>query len=204
INTAAVTSICRLNIDELEDIYQILVSCGVNAWQLQLIFVGGRMKKNPELVCPPEDLARILDFLIEKRKPGIPMIVYPADCLGYFTWREEKIRPSPWTGCYAGILGIGIEANGNIKGCLSLEPSLLKDNPYVEGNIRQNTLEEIWNKPDAFSYNRKFDKRKARGGCRRCVHLDQCRCGCSATALYATGSRYDNPYCIYRVEERKN
>ncbi|MCL5037549.1 MAG: radical SAM protein [Chloroflexi bacterium] len=201
LRTAAVTSVCKLNIGELEDIYRILVSSGLYAWQLQLIFVGGRMRKNSELVCPPEDLPRILDFIAEKRESGTPMIIYPADCLGYFTWREEKIRPSSWPGCHAGILGIGIESNGNIKGCLSLTPEFLENNPFVEGNIRENTLKEIWNRPGAFAYNRNFDKRKAKAGCRCCIHLSKCRCGCSATAYYATGSRYDNPYCVYRVED---
>ena len=57
------------------------------------------------------------------------------------------------------ILVIGIDSVGNVRGCESMY-----DDAFIEGNLREKTLKEIWEGPDAFAYNRKFspDMRSAR------------------------------------------
>jgi MoaA/NifB/PqqE/SkfB family radical SAM enzyme len=64
--------------------------------------------------------------------------------------------------------------------------------------LREQSLEEIWNKPDAFAYNRQFSVKQLAGFCSRCRYGDICRGGCTWTALGHTRNRYDNPYCFYR------
>ena len=196
IPVAAVTSISQWNLRELEGLYEVLAPIGVYAWQLQPLFGGGRMREHPELMPGPEDLETIARFIISKKKAG-RMLVYPADGVGYFTELDAPMRGYLWQGCQAGLQVIGIEANGNVKGCLSLNPEALEDNPFVEGNVRKQTLREIWEDPTKFQYNRRFDYRKLRGFCKTCPHVKQCRCGCSAQAYFATGTIYDSPYCMY-------
>jgi len=201
-HTAAITSVCKMNIGELDEIHDILAPLGVRAWQLQTIFGGGRMRDHRELLPEPHDLPRLAAFIARKRRASA-INVFPADCIGYFSPFEEQIRDEPWSGCYAGCLVAGIESNGNVKGCLSLAPELSTDNPFVEGNVRERSLREIWTARGAFSYNREFSLKKLRGFCRTCEHRRRCRGGCTAMAYYVTGSRYENPYCLHRVETEK-
>lgn len=197
--TGCITSVSKMNIKDLEEIYKILVDLGVDAWQIQMVFPGGRMRERVQDCPAPSDMHRVAKFIAQKRQEK-KILVYPADCIGYYTHIENQIRKTQWTGCYAGLLVVGIEANGNVKGCLSLAPELRKNNPFVEGNVRKKSLKEIWEKPDGFSYNRKFDLRKVKGLCGKCWYLKQCRCGCKSTCYFFFGTTYKNTYCIYQQE----
>jgi len=121
-----------------------------------------------------------------------------GDNLGFFGPNEDVLRAHSrfgcWTGCMAGCLVVGIEANGNVKGCLSQQ-----DPAFIEGNLRQTTLHAIWNRPGGFAYNRRFAVEQLEGFCRECTYADICRGGCTCAAHFASGSRFDNPYCAHRV-----
>ena len=53
----------------------------------------------------------------------------------------------------AGVYSSGIEADGGVKGCLSLQAKFEGRDPFLEGNLRRDTLAEIrrraWRKPRA-------------------------------------------------------
>lgn len=197
--TTAITSVSKLNINELDEIHEILKELKVDAWQMQMVFLGGRMRKRPEDCPDPGDMKKTAEFIARARKTS-PILVYPADCIGYYTQIEKQIRKDPWQGCHAGLLVIGIEANGNVKGCLSLAPEISEGNPFVEGNIKEKSLIEIWNKPGGFSYNRNFNLRRVKGLCRKCQYLKHCRCGCKSTAYFFHDTVYSNKYCIYSLD----
>ena len=55
-----------------------------------------------------------------------------------------------WNGCFAGTTCLGVKSNGDVNGCLPLP-----DN-FIDGNIKDNSLIELWNSPDFCKYNRKF------------------------------------------------
>lgn len=202
ITTCAITSVSKLNLNEIENIYGVLKKLGVSAWQLQLIIGEGRMRKSKDLPSP-EEQAELIKLMAKIRRKEKKMYIYPGDNLGYYCKNEEKIRDFPWYGCMAGILNVGIEANGNIKGCLSIAPDIFENNPFVEGNIRERSLKEIWEDKNKFSYNRNFDGRKIKGFCKRCQHVNKCRCGCTATNVAVSNSRYDNLYCSHKLERCK-
>jgi MoaA/NifB/PqqE/SkfB family radical SAM enzyme len=200
VRTAAVTAVSMLNIGELDELHDALAGFGVKAWQLQMLFGGGRMREHPDFIPGPSEIERIARFIIRKKKAGGPVNVFCADGIGYGTELDEPMRGAPWKGCQAGLWGIGIEANGNVKGCLSLYPEAHENNPFVEGNLLSESLREIWEKPGAFAYNRQFDYRRVKGYCRHCPHVE-CRCGCTAVSYFATGTTYENPYCMLRARE---
>ena len=56
-------------------------------------------------------------------------------------WRGRK---EIWKGCQAGMQAIGIEANGRVKGCLSLQARQGDHDPFVEGNLRETRLADLW------------------------------------------------------------
>ena len=101
----------------------------------------------------------------------------------------------PWDGCQAGISTIGIQSNGEVKGCLSLPPE------FIEGNIRDDSISEIWQKPGFCSYNRDFEKSDLNNNCVDCKYGKKCRGGCLGVSIGITGKSNGDTYCLKSIEE---
>ena len=198
-----VTHINRMNLPELRNIEHLVVSLGIDVWRLQLGSPMGRLADHPELVIEPEHLPAIADFVVAaKRRNRVKISV--GDNIGYYSAHEPALRDTPnrdgwnfWCGCSAGCLNVGIESNGNVKGCLSLQAER-----FVEGSIREESLLSIWQKNGAFSYTRGFRREDLHGHCQECEYGEICRGGCTFMAYGATGSVHDNPYCLYAVGKK--
>ncbi len=201
--TAVITTLSRRNVGELQRLYDVLVDCQVNGWQLQFVIGEGRMEASADMPAPRE-IAKVSDFIVAKKRER-KMQIMAGDNIGYCRPDDAEMRGAPWAGCHAGLLVVGIEADGSVKGCLSQQPALQENNPFVEGNVRDKSLREIWENPKGFSYNRQFDFAEAKGPCKGCLHLQICRCGCTATAYALHGSRYENRFCMVASakEERR-
>lgn len=204
--TGAITSISKTNIDELRDIKNILVEKGVKSWQLQICIPMGNMKEEKEHLIEPNDIPKILEFCLETAREN-RITVYPADCLGYYTEEEEEVRKislgnssdMPWSGCNAGIRGFGILHNGDIIGCTSI-----RDREFIEGNISERTLPEIWRDANSFAWSRNMKKTDLKGTCSECNYGDVCLGGCPNTRLTTEGSIYaENKFCAYNVALNK-
>jgi radical SAM protein with 4Fe4S-binding SPASM domain len=77
---------------------------------------------------------------------------------------------------------------------------------FVEGNLREKSLAEIWNADDAFAYNRKYSQTSLTGYCRVCRYRDFCRGGCTWTVYCnALQGGEGNPFCFYfqAVKQRR-
>lgn len=199
-----VTHVNRRNLPELAALETLVAELGADVWRLQLGSPMGRLAQHPELVLLPEDLPAVADFIVAaKQRRRVAVSV--GNNVGYFSRHERVLRSTPnrqgldfWCGCSAGCLNVGIEANGNVKGCLSLQSER-----FVEGNLRQESLAEIWSRPGAFAYTRGFEPADLHGHCAGCEYGEICRGGCVFMAFGATGSPHDNPYCLHRVERQR-
>ena len=202
--TAVNTTINRRNRKSLPRMRQLLMEHGVFAWQLQIGTPTGNLSEHPDLVLPPEDLLWLVPQIAELRTlPDSPLAIHPADDIGYYGRCEQDLRDREcavpfWIGCRAGCQVIGIESNGNVKGCLSLPSSMHDEDRFVEGNLKRDRLADIWEQPGAFAYNRDFCEDQLDGFCAVCRYRLFCRGGCSWAAFGGTGNRFDNPYCFYR------
>jgi len=190
----ALSQVSNINLDELDEIRNLLVDIGVPQWRIQMTTCTGRMAEHSNLVMSMDNFPRFIDKVLElKQDKEIEIDV--GENIGYYGCKGTQLwDDSPYFGCFAGTRVLGIESNGDIKGCLSMPEQ------FVEGNVRDSSLTEIWNNPDNFSYNRKFTRESASGFCRECKYLPLCRAGCTTTAVGASGERGNNPYCIYRWE----
>jgi len=208
---AANTTVNSRNRRSLPELLQLLVSHGVFGWQIQFGTPTGELALHPELVIEPQDLLWLVPQIAELRSSQSALEILPGDDVGYYGRFEEALRqrggPIPfWIGCRAGCQVIGIESNGNIKGCLSLPSARNDEDRFVEGNVRHSSLEQIWNRPGAFAYNRELSEQQVGGFCSVCRYRTYCRGGCTWTAFAHTGgsggegeqSRRDNSYCFYR------
>jgi radical SAM protein with 4Fe4S-binding SPASM domain len=199
---AVVTHLNRRNIGQLRQMHELVVELGAYAWQVQLGTDMGNMSDHPDLLASPRDLIRVERDLAALIKQS-PIRIHVSDSIGYFGPHEKLLRKAVgqdcFNGCPAGVRVIGIESNGNVKGCLSIMAGYNEQGAdFVEGNIRDERLADIWYRPGAFAYNREFDVDGLGGFCRSCEHAARCRGGCMAKKV-ASGGGVENPLCIHRA-----
>ncbi len=203
IRPSVVTTINRRNLPELEQVRTLLRERGVLRWQVQFATPTGNMADNRSLLMEPKDVLVAIPLIAKMCKDDQLPKVYPGHDVGYYGEPEEALRHHSeqlpvWTGCTAGMSVIGIESNGNIKGCLSLPSAMNNENRFIEGNVRERSLTEIWKNKEGFAYNRQFTTELLGGFCRTCDYAEICRGGCTWTTFAEHGTVRDNPYCYWR------
>jgi radical SAM protein with 4Fe4S-binding SPASM domain len=198
------TTVNKLNQRILRPLRDFMAERGVFSMQVQLATASGNMGLHRDLVVDPADLVWLVPELaaicrLNTRK----FFAVAADDIGYYGKPEPGLRDDGgelpfWIGCRAGCQVVGIESNGNVKGCLSLPSSMHGETRFVEGNLRDKPLSEIWKSEGAFAYNRKWNESKLTGFCRVCRYHDFCRGGCTWTVHCHAGQGGEgNPFCFY-------
>lgn len=192
----AVSQVSNINVNELDDIRRLLIDAGCKLWRIQMTTDTGRMSK--DFVLDLDKYPAFIDKIIEFKQSPNDIRVDVGENIGYYGCKGTTLwEDLPYLGCYAGTRVLGLESNGNVKGCLSMPEE------FVEGNIRDSSLTEIWNNPEGFKYNRRFTRETASGECYHCRYLPLCRGGCTTTSFSASGERANNPFCIYRMEKKQ-
>jgi len=186
-----ITSVSKINLKEIDMIKNLILDKNIS-WQIQLSIPLGRFPK--ELVISREEYYTLAMFIaINVRKYSYRRLpVIGAHCFGYFSRYIPNIGLVPWVGCQAGYSVLGIQSNGNIKGCLILPDE------FIEGNIKTQSLKEIISRPHAFRYNRKFEKKDLSSYCKNCDMRSECKGGCLGTSR-AINSQ-EAPYCLRAIE----
>jgi radical SAM protein with 4Fe4S-binding SPASM domain len=202
IRTASNTNLNRLSAPELEGIYEVLRSHGVEGWQIQPTAALGRAADRPELLLQPWELIGLMPRVVALKKRGFVdgMTIMPGNNLGYFGPEETTLRSVEegghdyYRGCGAGRFVMGIESNGAVKGCPSLQSA-----HYVGGNVRQSSIRELWETAPEISFARRRTIDDLWGFCRTCDFAEECMGGCSFTAHALFGRPGNNPLCHYRA-----
>ncbi len=198
---AVATCIHHKNLGELEGMKKVLIEHGVSHWQFQAAVPMGNMADHKEWLLDPSDIDRVIDFAYDTVQEGA-IRVDLADNIGYYNMKEIEVRKSNsksefasgmWVGCQAGKAVIGIRCNGDVIGCLSI-----RDDNLIEANLRDIPIDELWNQPDAFSWNRELSKNKLTGFCKICHFGEYCRGGCSGMKQLRYNSLGENHLCSYR------
>jgi radical SAM protein with 4Fe4S-binding SPASM domain len=207
------TQINRLNWDLLREVAKTLRDRGVQAWQVQLTGPMGRAADHPEWIIEPYRVVDVIQTLADIQREAAedyragraPLFnIVPNNNIGYFGPYEQMIRSRPdspeahFQGCIAGIFGMGIESNGTVKGCPTLPTEA-----YGGGNVRDMSLEDLWEKSDVIRFARDRTTDELWGFCKTCYYADVCRAGCSWTVHTTLGRRGNNPFCYHRVTELK-
>ena len=190
---AAITTLSDLNFDCLDEMYDLFLDKDVKIWQLQIVSPMGNARNNREVLLSCEKVPQITRFIKEKNAEN-KMKLVAGDNIGYFDENENYIRGDEgcFSGCKAGMYVVGLDSIGRVRGCESLQAD-----EFIEGSLRQNTLEEIWNRDGAFSYNRDFSKDKLAGKCSSCDKAYLCKGGCRQLSNFTSGNKYESLYCCY-------
>jgi len=196
------TQINRLTLPELPELLEALAAHGGHSWQLQLTVPMGRAADEPEVLFQPYEMLELFPLLgdLKKRADELRVRIWPGNNIGYFGPYESVLKGNMPRGhmasCGAGRSTLGIEADGAIKGCPSLPTEA-----WTGGNIRDNSLKDIWERSAPLRYTRDRTVEDLWGYCRTCYYADECRAGCTWTSFVFFGRAGNNPYCHHRALE---
>jgi radical SAM protein with 4Fe4S-binding SPASM domain len=199
---SANTQVNRRNRAELPALAETLIGAGIQAWQIMLTVPMGRAADRPEWLLQPYDLLELVPELarVAERVRRAGVRLWTGNNVGYFGPHEAVLRADlpcdHSAGCGAAHGTIGIEADGTIKGC----PSLQTDT-WAAGNVREHSLLEIWERGKALQALRSRSRDELWGFCKSCYYAPVCGAGCTWTADAALGRPGNNPYCHHRALE---
>jgi radical SAM protein with 4Fe4S-binding SPASM domain len=169
---------------------------------VQLTTAMGRAGDEPEMLLEPYQVLEVMPMLagLKKRADAAKVRLFPGNNIGYYGPYETLFRGN-WPGghrgsCGAGRAVLGIEANGDIKGCPSLPTT-----DYVGGNLREHSLKDVWERSKALRFTRDMTVENLSGFCRTCYYAEECKGGCNWTTHVLFGKTGDNPYCHHRALE---
>lgn len=196
------TQFHRANLPELDELFDTLVDRGIRGWQVQLTVAMGRAAEVDRLLLEPFQMLEVMPALarIKAKADEKSVLIWPGNNVGYFGPYEADLRGAQPLGhsssCGAGRTTIGIESNGDIKGCPSLPTA-----EYVGGNVREHSLRAIWERADALRFTRDRKTDELWGYCAGCYYAEDCKAGCSWTSHSLFGRRGNNPFCHHRALE---
>ncbi len=196
------TQINRLSMHELPELLETIIARGIHSWQLQLTVAMGRAADHADWLLQPYDLLELFPMLdrLATRCREADVTLWPGNNVGYFGPYETTLRGTTprghMVGCGAGMWGLGIEADGTIKGCPSLATA-----QWASGNVRDARLVDIWERGGPIRYTRDRTVEDLWGFCRTCYYADTCRGGCTWTAESLLGKPGNNPMCHHRALE---
>jgi radical SAM protein with 4Fe4S-binding SPASM domain len=194
------TQINRWSLASLPAVVQLMRDEGVTRWMPIITVPMGRGADNLDMLFEPFEIIGAIEALAAQvpiaRAAGI--LVTPGNTVGYFGPYEHILR-GEFKGQYGGSCGagrttMGVEADGNIKGC----PGLPTD-AYSGGLIREHALETIWERGNALRYTRERTVEDLWGFCRTCYYADVCMAGCTWASHVIMGKPGNNPYCYHRA-----
>ena len=177
-NTMVSTCVSQKNIDQLDDMALLLAKLGVKRWTMPLFFPAGRGVKIADVALSP---MQVRDFIIKVSKFYDRYGIFVSFDYPYaiaIPANELPRRNFLCGSCAAGITQLMIFANGNVSPCFAISESC--------GNLRTNSISDIWNKNEMFKAFR--DKSLIQGKCGKCTFLNQCGGGCRAVPFIQDGN----------------
>ncbi len=202
IPAGANTAITQASFEQLDAILDVLIEAGAQAWQIALTVPMGRASENwSTMMLQPHQMLALMPRLaaLQRRAHDHGIVLQPANNIGYFGPYEGRLRGTGfeavhYEGCPGGQNVMGIEADGNVKGCPSLPTS-----GYTGGNTHDVDLTTIWNTAPEIAFSR--GEGANWGFCKSCYYADVCRAGCTWMSHSLFGKPGENPYCHHRAEE---
>lgn len=166
----------KTNAFELPALVHLAESLGVHMLWLNTVMPVGRAAENPGLWLDREETNRLWDEALALQETTklpirIPGCVPPRDS-------KKKALFFDGLGCECGTAVCHVDARGNVS-----PTGFLKDTMSA-GNLRQQTLKQIWDAGTSFVQFRNFT---GNSQCAHCSYFVNCRGGCRARALFMDG-----------------
>ncbi len=173
-NFDVVTCVNQRNLPQLQAIYDLLASLGVQRWRIFTIIPIGRALGHPELHLTNPQFVQLMEFIKAKREATTQAIKHSNNqatmevtfsCEGYLGRYERRVRQTPYF-CHAGINIASVLIDGTICACPNIDRKA-----FAQGNIYTHNLWQVWQ--DGFHPFR--DRSWARRGmCKDCKAFNNC------------------------------
>ncbi len=195
------SSFTKRNQDDIPNVYRLAKDIGATAWYMFMIVPTGRGEDIMSELISPEDYEELLKWHYEMEKNEDSMLVRPTCAPHYYRVRMQlakaegekvehrslKFSTGGSKGCLAGQLISLIDVDGNVLPCSYF--------PLPAGNIRKQSMKDVWENSTLFKELRDFSSYK--GSCGKCEYVRVCG-GCRARAYAVTGDYLDEePFCNY-------
>jgi radical SAM protein with 4Fe4S-binding SPASM domain len=190
-------TLSRLNAAEVLPLAHLVASRGVQRLGFARIVPAGRGCELREAALSVAETRRLYREIAETRVPGLEFVT--GDPVASCLLRPPKVDPSLSVavgGCAAGLAGITVLEDGTLLPCRRL--------PVPIGNIRRDSLREVWAASPVLL--RLRDRDSYRGRCGSCARWAACR-GCRAIAWAASLADgavdlcADDPQCFHGQAE---
>ncbi len=200
------SSFTKRNQDDIPKVYRLAKEIGATAWYMFMIVPTGRGEDIMAELITPEDYEELLKWHYEMEKNEHDMLVRPTCAPHYYRVRLQlakaegekvehrslKFSTGGSKGCLAGQLISLIDVDGNVLPCSYF--------PLPAGNIREQSMKDIWTNSKLFKELRDFSSYK--GSCGKCEYVRVCG-GCRARAYAVTGDYLqEEPFCNYTPRSR--
>ena len=175
----------KKNINQLEELYNIMLRLSLDSWRLVSMDPIGRAKENNELLLDAQELKKLLDFIVKKNKNKKLRLDY--GCPGFLGLKYEKEARPYYFYCRTGINVASILYNGDLFVC----PNVPRVKRLIQGNIRKDNFKEVWdNKYTEFRNN---DRTKCEE-CSKCKWWEECLGGAYHTWNFEEKVQNKCPY----------
>jgi radical SAM protein with 4Fe4S-binding SPASM domain len=184
IEVGILTVMMKINLSEIPNLINFFYKKGASGIGLLRFHPVGRGKKNKHLEITTQERKRIIEkiyrikaeigdsFPIKVETPSSILIAmnYPK------LIEEHKYVFYSKRGCPAGTMSMDIRANGDVVPCSQF--------PLVIGNIRKQSIKDIWENSPVFKLLR--NRENLKGKCGKCKYKNLCG-GCRAAAYNKFG-----------------
>ena len=176
------------NQNSLEDIYNLALAEGVKAIHMFLLVpVGCGVELAETQQLGPEKYEQVLDWICDKQETGKLEIRSTCGPHYYRVAAQRGMKISRGRGCLCGVSVMFVSHKGQVFPCGYL--------PIECGNIKTNSIKEIWDNSTTFNQLRNYDL--LTGKCGECNFKNICG-GCRARAYGATNDFLsEEPFCNY-------
>jgi AdoMet-dependent heme synthase len=186
-------TLSRLNADFIDRMVELAKAAGVRRLGFSRLVPSGKgLGLLPEMLGG-EEVEAIYRQILSQKPEGLEIVTGdPVASQMAFSPFHEDLGDIPLGGCAAGVSGLTILADGTITPCRRM--------PIAIGNIRKNTLRELWVTSPVLEKLR--DKSSYQGKCGQCLRWAACR-GCRAIAYAYSQARRrpdflaEDPQCFF-------
>lgn len=184
----------KLNYGEFRDMYQLCQDLEIDEVGVLRLVPQGRGRINKGILelskSEFEEFNSVLKELTSKCSNPIIRVGRPMDFR--FVFDPSFVKSE----CDAGISRCLIAPDGKVVPCPAFKQN--NNDRYVAGNVKDNSLVDIWNKSSKWRDFRHFDYSQLGEPCKSCEHLRQCRGGCRAQRFLKYNDMYvvPDPCCF--------
>lgn len=153
------------NINELEELYKVMLDLELDSWRLISMDPIGRANENDELLLDGKEIKTLLDFIKSKKSNKKLKLTY--GCPSFLGLEYEKEVRRHYFDCKTGINIASILYNGDLFVC----PNVPRRKELIQGNIRTDNFKDAWdNKYKEF---RNKNRTKC-SSCEQCEYWEYC------------------------------